>query len=110
MLRTLVPQVERLTPATVYRALSELWQAGLLVRNRGDHGRARYGMKPDGQSAPQDTLACHCGTRLVFIEDPALHEHLHSLAGDAGFDIDKEPAFTISMARAECRNGNEAGR
>jgi Fur family ferric uptake transcriptional regulator len=110
LLRILISQVERLSTATVYRALSDLWQAGLLVRNWGDHGRARYGIKPAGQSAPKDTLACHCGTRLVFIEDPALREHLCSLAGEAGFDIDKEPAFTISMACAGCRNGSEHGR
>ena len=101
--RTLDLQSAHIAPATIYRALNDLWGAGLLVRNWSDHGRAHYAIKPDKQSPPVDTLECHCGKRLVLIEDRTLREHLRSFASEAGFDTDKEPAFTISIACPGCR-------
>ncbi|WAH56700.1 transcriptional repressor [Pseudomonas silvicola] len=94
---------ERLAPGTLGRALNDLWAAGLLTRHWCEHGRARYGIKQDEHSARKDTLGCPCGQRRVFIEDRGLRERLRSLAGEAGFDIGKEPVFTISMACAGCR-------
>lgn len=110
LFRILNQQSQHVAPGTVYRALNDLWGAGLLIRVWGEHGRARYGIKPDEQSARKDTLGCQCGERLVFIERSALREHLLSLANEAGFNIEEEPAFTISILCAGCRNGNRRGR
>ncbi|MDR6575949.1 transcriptional repressor [Pseudomonas extremaustralis] len=108
--RTLDLQAAHMAPATIYRALNDLWGAGLLIRNWSEHGRAHYGIKPDKQSPPVDTLECHCGKRLVLIEGQTLREHLRSFASEAGFDIEKEPAFTISMVCAGCRKSHQDGR
>ncbi|MBR7924177.1 MULTISPECIES: Fur family transcriptional regulator [Burkholderiaceae] len=110
MYRVLSTQFDNLTPATIYRALNDLWTAGLLVRTEGENGRAYYAFKPDGLSAKYDTLRCHCGARLVFIEDQALRESLRSVAGREGFALDKEPDFTISMTCSECKNNRKKGR
>ncbi|MEI7064433.1 hypothetical protein [Dickeya chrysanthemi] len=40
MYRILSTQLDSLTPASIYRALNDLWIAGLLVRTEGAHGRA----------------------------------------------------------------------
>lgn len=103
MYRILSPQFESLTPASIYRALNDLWTAGLLVRTEGAQGRALYALKPDRKNLHNDTMRCHCGARLVFLEDLALREHLRLLASKEGFDLDKEPVFTITMTCTECR-------
>jgi Fur family ferric uptake transcriptional regulator len=109
LMRALIPRCERLSLATVYRALSDLWGAGLLLRSWGQQGRAYYGFKPDESSLPQDTLSCQCGKQMVLIGNRALHEQLRSLAGAAGFDTGKESTFAISVACAGCGN-SEIGR
>src|SRR5690606_26508104 len=96
LFRMLNPPYEHMAPGTLGRALNDLWAAGLLTRNWCEHGRARYGIKPDEHSARKDTLGCPCGQRRVFIEDRALRERLRALAGEAGFEIGKESVFTIS--------------
>ncbi|MDQ1093118.1 Fur family ferric uptake transcriptional regulator [Xanthomonas sacchari] len=93
---------DRLTPGSVYRALHDLWGAGLLVRTEGTRGRAFYAIKPDLLTARHDTLRCRCGARLVFIEDPVLRAHLRSLAGKEGFVLDAETVFTITTTCARC--------
>lgn len=109
LFRVLNQQPSFVAPCTIYRALHDLWNAGLLVRTWGEQGRARYGIKPSPISTPKDTLGCQCGERLVFIEDDILRDHLRSLAGKAGFSIDGSSAFTISMACAGCgKNGKVA--
>ncbi|MBI0331261.1 Fur family transcriptional regulator [Burkholderia plantarii] len=103
MYRILCTHPGSLKPASIYRALNDLWTSGLLVRTEGAHGRALYALKPDRKNLQNDTLRCHCGARLVFIEDRVLLEHLRSLASQEGFDLDKESAFTITVTCAECR-------
>ncbi|WP_371143105.1 Fur family transcriptional regulator [Burkholderia cepacia] len=103
MYRILCTQLDSLKPASIYRALNDLWTSGLLVRTEGAQGRALYALKPDRKNLQNDTVRCRCGARLVFIEDRALHEHLRSLATKEGFDLDNEPAFTITVTCAECR-------
>ena len=103
MYRILSTQLDSVTLASIYRALKDLWVAGLLVRTEGAHGRGFYTIKPDGTDAHYDTLRCHCGARLVFIEDEVLREHLRSLAYEEGFTPDKESAYTITMTCTECR-------
>ncbi|HCK0545008.1 TPA: transcriptional repressor [Pseudomonas aeruginosa] len=110
MYRILSPQFESLTPASIYRALNDLWTAGLLVRTAGAQGRALYALKPARKNLQNDTMRCHCGARLVFIEDRVLREHLRLLATKEGFHLDKEPAFTITMTCAECRQLRKRGR
>ncbi|AXL71799.1 transcriptional repressor [Pseudomonas aeruginosa] len=110
MYRILSTQLDSLTPASIYRALNDLWIAGLLVRTEGAHGRAFYAIKPDGLNAHYDTLRCHCGARLVFIEDQVLREHLRSLAREEGFALDREPAFTITMTCTKCRQLCKGGQ
>ncbi|WP_175687538.1 Fur family transcriptional regulator [Burkholderia multivorans] len=110
MYRNLSPQFENISPAVIYRALNDLWTAGLLIRTEGERGRALYAVKPDRKSLHYDTLRCHCGARLVFIENPALREHLRLLAGEEGFDLDKEPAFTITMTCAGCQSLRKGDR
>ncbi|CAM4237024.1 Fur family transcriptional regulator [Pluralibacter gergoviae] len=91
-----------LTQATIYRVLNDLWVAGLLVRTDGVRGRATYALKPYKKSHNQDSLRCKCGEKLIFIEDPKLHEHLLSLAGQEGFELDGEPVFTVTIICAGC--------
>ncbi|MET0550062.1 MAG: transcriptional repressor [Xanthomonas sp.] len=100
--RLLSGRLDRLTPGSVYRALHDLWAAGLLVRTEGTRGRAFYAIKPDLLTARHDTLRCRCGARLVFIEDPVLRAHLRSLAGKEGFVLDAETVFTITTTCAGC--------
>lgn len=108
--RMLSPQYESITSSTIYRALKDLWMAGLLIRTDGAHGRAFYAIKPHAQGARCDTLRCHCGTRLVFIEDQALRKHLRSLAVKEGFDVDIESAFTVTVTCAVCRKLRKRSR
>ncbi|HGL6717884.1 transcriptional repressor [Burkholderia contaminans] len=107
MYRILCTQFDSLKPASIYRALNDLWTSGLLVRTEGAHGRALYALKPDSKNLQNDTVRCRCGARLVFIEDRALREHLRSLATKEGFDLDNEPAFTITVTCAECRSSRK---
>lgn len=102
VIRFLIPRFERLTPATIYRSLSDLWGAGLLLRGWGQQGRTYYGIKPDEPGLPSDTLSCQCGKQMVVIGDRTLHEQLRSLAGAAGFDTGQESPFAISLACAGC--------
>lgn len=102
LIRLLIPRFERLTPATIYRTLSDLWGAGLLLRVWGQQGRTYYGIKPEQPGSPSDTLSCQCGKQMVVIGDRTLHEHLRSLAGAAGFDTGQESPFAISLACAGC--------
>lgn len=103
MYRVLSRQSDNLTPGSIYRALNDLWTAGLLVRTEGARGRAFYAIKPKAPSGQYDTLRCHCGARLVFIEDLALREHLQSLTSQEGFALDEESAFTITTTCSKCR-------
>lgn len=103
MYRILSTQLDRLSPGSVYRTLNDLWTAGLLVRIKSARGRAFYAIKPVAINDQHDTLRCHCGARLVFIEDLELHEHLQSLASEEGFLLDPESAFTITTTCAKCR-------
>lgn len=96
-------QFKRLTLGSIYRALNDLCAAGLLVRTEGARGRAFYAIKPKASNEQCGTLRCHCGARLVFIEDLALREHLRSLASAEGFAIDEESVFTITTTCAKCR-------
>lgn len=107
LLRILIPQLERPTPATVYRALHDLWVAGLLVRTQGARGRALYALKPEQQNPLNITLRCRCGARLVVIEDQVLHAHLRALASEAGFRVDQEPVFSISMVCTKCGENHQ---
>lgn len=108
--RILGPQYESITSSTIYRALKDLWMAGLLVRVEGEYGRAYYAIKPYGKATECDTLRCRCGTRLIFIEDQTLRRHLRSLAIKEGFDLDKESAFTVTVTCASCRKFQKRGR
>ncbi len=101
--RILGAQFNRLTLGSIYRALNDLWAAGLLIRTEGARGRAFYAIKPKALNDQYDTLRCHCGSRLVFIEDLALREHLQSLASVEGFALDEESIFTITTTCAKCR-------
>lgn len=110
MYRLLSTQADSLTPGSVYRALHDLWTAGLLVRTEGARGRAFYAIKPEVLHDQCDTVRCHCGARLVFIEDLALHEHLRSLASEQGFALDEESVFTITTTCAKCRQPRKEGQ
>lgn len=101
--RTLNGQPNPVTPGAVYRALHDLWNAGLLVRTEGARGRAFYVAKPEALNDSYATLRCHCGARLVFIEDLALREHLQSLACEQGFAFEERSVFTITTTCAHCR-------
>lgn len=110
MYRILSTQFDSLTPGSVYRALNDLWTAGLLVRTDGASGRAFYAIKPEALNDQYDTLRCYCGARLVFVEDRALHEHLQSLASSEGFALDEESVFTIITTCAKCRQLRKEGQ
>ncbi len=108
--RLLSGRRDRLTPGSVYRALHDLWVAGLLVRTEGTRGRAFYAIRPDLLTARHDTPRCRCGARLVFIEDPVLRAHLRSLACEEGFVLDAETVFTITTTCARCGQLRTAAR
>jgi len=110
MYRILSTQSDSLAPGSVYRALNDLWTAGLLVRTEGARGRAFYAIRPEALNDQHDTLRCQCGARLVFIEDLALHEHLRSLASEQGFALDEESVFTITTTCAQCRPLRKEGQ
>ncbi|WP_369944390.1 Fur family transcriptional regulator [Xanthomonas medicagonis] len=110
MYRALCRQFDSLTPGSIYKALNDLWTAGLIVRTEGARGRAFYATKPDALDAGYMTLRCHCGARLVFIEDLMLRKYLQSVAGEEGFALDAEPAFTITATCAKCRQLRKEGR
>lgn len=81
--------------------LNDLWVAGLLIRTDGVRGRATYSLKPYKNHITR--IACVAnGEKLIFIEDPKLHEHLLSLASQEGFELDSEPVFTITLVCAGC--------
>ncbi len=101
--RLLSTQLDSLAQGTVYRALSDLWTAGLLVRTAGARGRAFYAIKPELPEHQYVTLRCHCGARLVFIEDLAFRKHLQLVAFQEGFVSDNEPVFTITTTCSKCR-------
>ncbi|OAX65559.1 hypothetical protein A6R71_07420 [Xanthomonas translucens pv. arrhenatheri] len=82
----------------------------MLVRTEGARGRAFYAIKPEALDDQYDTLRCHCGARLVFIEDLALHAHLQSLASEEGFALDQESVFTITTTCAKCRQLRKEGQ
>lgn len=103
MYRILSTQFDRLSAGSIYRALHDLWTAGLLVRTEGARRRAFYAIKPEALNDQSDTLRCQCGERLVFIEDLALREHLRSRAFGAGFAVDEGSIFTITTTCAKCR-------
>ncbi|WLH66140.1 Fur family transcriptional regulator [Pseudomonas sp. FP2309] len=109
MSRILSSQFDSFAPGSIYRTLNDLWTAGLLVRTEGTHGRAFYAIKPEAPSDQHDTLRCHCGARLVFIENLALHEHLQSLASEEGLALDEESVFTITTTCAKCRHHCKEG-
>ncbi|WP_415268402.1 transcriptional repressor [Acidovorax sacchari] len=103
MYRVLCRQFDNLTPGAIYKALNDLWNAGLLLRTEGARGRALYALKPEALSAVHVTLRCQCGARLVFIEDLMLREHLESVTCEEGFALGEEPVFTITTTCAKCR-------
>lgn len=103
MYRVLSRQIDSLTPGSVYRALNDLWTAGLLIRAEGARGRAFYTIKPAALNR-YDTLRCHCGARLVFLEDPVLLGQLRSLASKNGFVFDEESVFTITTTCSTCQH------
>ncbi|MFS2223718.1 Fur family transcriptional regulator [Pantoea sp. B65] len=100
--RILNSQFERLAQATIYRVLNDLWGAGLLIRTEGTRGRALFAFKPDRQDHQKDTLRCHCGEKLVFIEDGVLRDRLLFLASREGFKQDSSAVFTITIICAQC--------
>ncbi|ARP80544.1 ferric uptake regulator family protein [Bordetella genomosp. 8] len=108
--RILSTQFDSLTPGAIYRALNDLWIAGLLVRTEAARGRALYAIKPDALNARYDTLRCHCGGRLVFLDDLALRKHLQTLAREKGFALEAEPVFTISTTCEKCRSLRNVGQ
>ncbi|WP_307612657.1 Fur family transcriptional regulator [Variovorax boronicumulans] len=110
MYRILSTQFDSPAPGSVYRALNDLWTAGLLLRTEGARGRAFLAIKPEALNEGYGTLRCHCGERLVFIEDLALHEYLKSLASEKGFAIDEESAFTITTTCAKCQQLRKEGQ
>jgi Fur family ferric uptake transcriptional regulator len=103
MYRILSTPFDSPAPGSVYRALNDLWTAGLLVRTEGARGRAFFAIKPEALNDGYGTLRCHWGARLIFIEDLALHKYLKSLASEKGFAIDEESAFTITTTCAKCQ-------
>lgn len=110
MSRILSSQFNNFAPGSIYRTLNDLWTAELLVRTDGIRGGAFYAIKPKALNDQHDTLRCHCGARLVFIEDLALHEHLQSLASEEGFALDEESVFTITTTCAKCRQFCKEGQ
>lgn len=101
--RLLSTQRDSPAQGAVYRALSDLWTAGLLVRTAGARGRAFYAVKPEVPEHQYVTLRCHCGARLVFIEDLAFRKRLQLVAFQEGFVTDNEPIFTIATTCSRCR-------
>ncbi|AON55758.1 Fur family transcriptional regulator [Herbaspirillum seropedicae] len=101
--RLLNTQRDNLAQGAVYRALSYLWTAGLLVRTAGARGRAFYAIKPEVPEHQYVTLRCHCSARLVFIEDLAFRKRLQLVASKAGFIPDNEPVFTITTTCSKCQ-------
>lgn len=101
--RLLSKQFGSLRLGSIHRALNDLWMAGVLVRTVGERGRAFYAVKPDTPNAHCDTLRCHCGAQLAFIEDSVLRERLQSLASEEGFTLEAEPVFAITTTCAKCR-------
>ena len=75
--------------ATVYRALSELEQRGLLVRTRlqdASDNKVRYAVTAPATAAPAYTFCCQvCKTEIV-VRDKAFCDHLQRQAEAAGFD------------------------
>jgi len=96
---------DTVAPATIYRALKEMTQKGLLVCTWNGRGRARYSNSPEGPHTQMDTLACRCGQRQVFIKNLKLHAHLSLLASQEGFVLNSESVFTISTVCAGCKDG-----
>lgn len=107
--RILSSQFDGLTPASIYRALNDLWTAGLLVRTEGARGRAFYVVKPEALNGQYDTLRCHCGARLIFIENLALREQLQSLGAEKGFALEAASVFTITTACSTCPQRHKEG-
>jgi len=109
VLHLLLPRFEHLSPATIYRALNDLWGAGMLLRHRGQQGRAHYAIKPGEANQSGDIFSCQCGKQMILVEDGLLHEQLRVSAEAAGFDINKKSTFTISLSCTGCGH-NDTGR
>ena len=85
--------------------------ASRVAGSRGRYTRARV---PCHQTGRYECQLRHTkvplGSAIGFIEDLMLHEHLQSLAGEEGFAIDVEPAFTIPSTCAKCLQPSKEGQ
>lgn len=82
VLRRLVLQQENASVATVYRALMQFADAGLLERSHFDNGAAIFEL---GHSERHGHLVCKgCGKVAEFI-DPAIEQHQRVVAAAHGF-------------------------
>lgn len=102
--RILSAKVDGLSLASIYRALNDLWTAGILVRVDGLHGRALYAVKPDKEGASSVCFRCHCGARMVFFDDAILHEQIRRRASGEGFVLDSDSLFSITINCVQCRS------
>ncbi len=82
-------QAIAVSQATVYRALSDLEQHGLLRRTRlqdGSDNKVRYAMTMPSAPAPSCTFSCQVCKEEIVVTDPAFCDQLQRQAEASGFD------------------------
>jgi len=89
--RALVNQAEDISLATMYRALAQLLEAGILSRQQLDHGPGRYFLARG--HASQHMLCTVCGT-LVSVPGPELTSALKHVAAKQGYLLGE---YTLAM-------------
>lgn len=93
--------------SSIYRALNDLQEAGLLTRVDNPGGRALYTVSPANNGATNVAVRCRCGARLAFIQDATLHKHLNAVSGQVGFESSGNTTFTVTIHSEECKNCRE---
>ncbi|GAA5236159.1 Fur family transcriptional regulator [Verticiella sediminum] len=73
--------------SSVYRVITDLLEAGWLVREWSGGRKALYRLKPDGFDGRELRMACPRTGRSVVIDDPSLMARILAVAEQTGFDV-----------------------
>jgi len=88
--------------ATVYRVLTQFEQAGLLVRNHFESGKAVFELN---QGHHHDHLVCLTCGRVEEFFDSEIEERQHRIAQERGFELQEHSlALYASCIKKECPN------
>jgi Fur family transcriptional regulator, ferric uptake regulator len=104
--RLLLAETSDIALATVYRVLMQFEQAGLVVRNHFESGKAIFELN---EGSPHDHLVClACGQVEEFF-DAAIEQRQKLIAQEYGFELQNH-ALALYGLCAECLRHQKSGR